>query len=117
MPSAISGKMGCIKEGTSECAACSVTASGFQVTVLLNHNAYSDEVAMEWEKQVYEANAKTFNNLTGYHTELMEGQHYNETLYKILTKVINDYKAKGVDMIPLKTDFLAERAIPDNIEE
>jgi Niemann-Pick C1 protein len=29
MPSAIFGKMGCIKNGTSTCAACSVTAAGF----------------------------------------------------------------------------------------
>jgi hypothetical protein len=40
MPSAIFGKMNCIPEGNSTCAACSVDASGFQVTVLLNHNAY-----------------------------------------------------------------------------
>lgn len=29
MPTAIFGKMGCIKTGNSSCAACSVTASGF----------------------------------------------------------------------------------------
>ena len=34
-----------------------------------------------------------------------------------LKEVIAKWEAKGVQMIKLKTDYLAERAIPDNIED
>jgi len=62
------------------------------------------------------ANIKTFNLLTNYNTELMEGQQYNMTLLGILKDVINTYNKTG-EMIPIKADFLAERSIPDNIAE
>jgi Niemann-Pick C1 protein len=73
---------------------------------------------MEWEKLVYEANAKTFNLISGYNNQLtLDGQHYNDTLLKILQDTIEKWDKAGQPMFKLKTDFLAERAIPDNIEE
>lgn len=51
-----------------------------------------------------------------YKTELPEGAQFNETLYKTLEEVYNKYKSQGVEIKPIKVDYLAERSIPDNIE-
>lgn len=61
---------------------------------------------------------KTFNHVTGsYNTDLPDGvKGYNETLFKILNTTYNKYKQQGFKFVNFKTDFLAERSIPDNIE-
>jgi len=49
---------------------------------------------MEWEKNVFIRNIKSFNKAMGldYHTKLEDGLSYNEDLIKNLTAVINKYK-------------------------
>jgi hypothetical protein len=71
-----------------------IEASGLQVTFLLYNNDYSKETAMEWEKNVFIRNIKSFNKAMGldYHTKLEDGLSYNEDLIKNLTAVINKYK-------------------------
>ena len=84
MPNAVFGRLRCNSTSDSKCATCPVIASGFQVSFLLNNNAYSDELAMTWEKEVLIKNIKTFNLLSGYKTELDPGESYNDTLKQIL---------------------------------
>lgn len=49
---------------------------------------------MEWEKNVFIRNIKSFNKAIGlnYHTDLINGMTYNEDLIANLTAVINKYK-------------------------
>lgn len=64
-------------------------------------------------------NVKTFNTIVNYKTDLPEGvTGYNLDLIRAL-KNSTEYweKTLGIKMIPLKADYLAERSIPDNIEE
>jgi Niemann-Pick C1 protein len=52
-----------------------------------------------------------------YNTDLPEGTNgYNMTLFKILNDTYYKHKAEGFKFVSFKTDFLAERSIPDNIE-
>lgn len=53
-----------------------------QFTFLLNHNAYSQYTAEEWERQVFIRNVKSFNKAmdNGYHTDMTgpeEDLNYN----------------------------------------
>ena len=61
-----------------------------QFTMLLNHNAYSQYTAEEWERQVFIRNIKSFNKALGndYHTDMdgpEDGLEYNDALIKNLT--------------------------------
>ncbi len=52
-----------------------------------------------------------------YHTDLNDGQSYNQELEDNLNKVLKKYSDAGTPLIGLKADYLAERSIPDNIAE
>ena len=70
-----------------------LNAGGMQMTFLLNHNAYSQFTAEEWERQVFIRNVKSFNYAVGnnYHTDMtgpMEGIDYNQDLIKELQDFI-----------------------------
>ena len=48
---------------------------------LLNHNSYSDELAMVWENEIYRNNIKTFNMLSEYNIQEDRGTFTpNQTL-------------------------------------
>jgi len=115
----IFGGLSCEVEKKNECSECRVDASGLQVTFLLNNNDYSTTTAMEWEKNVFIRNIKSFNKAMGqdYHTELDEGVEYNSALMDTLLAVKQKYANQGVNLMTLKADYLAERSIPDNIAE
>jgi hypothetical protein len=68
---------------------------------------------------VFIRNVKTFNTIVGYKTDLPDGvSDYNQDLIKALKNTTQFWEAKlNITMIPLKADYLAERSIPDNIEE
>lgn len=86
------------------------------VTFLLNNNDYSNPIAMQWEKEVFIRNIKTFNRFANYHTDLPEGlDGYNEELYHQLKSVYDDPQFS--DILTLKIDYLAERSIPDQLVE
>lgn len=94
-----------------------------QFTFLLNHNAYSQVTAEEWERQVYIRNVKSFNYALGnnYHIEMdgpMEGIDYNwDLVYELRNLTANwtqQYPDKPIKQV--KADYLAERSIQDNIE-
>lgn len=59
----IFGKLGCVEAKKNDCSSCEVKAAGLQVTVLLYKNDFSNSNAMEWEKEVFERNIKTFNKV------------------------------------------------------
>ena len=89
-----------------------------QFTMLLNHNAYSQYTAEEWEKQVFIRNIKSFNKALGndYHTDLdgpEDGLGYNEDLIKELKAFLAEYQAANPTEViqPMKADYLAERSI------
>lgn len=52
-----------------------------------------------------------------YHTEMDEGVEFNQELMDKLKFVIDDYAKNGTNLIPMKADYMAERSIPDNINE
>ena len=52
-----------------------------------------------------------------YHTEMDEGVEFNQELMDKLQSVIDDYAKNGTNLIPMKADYMAERSIPDNINE
>ena len=111
---AIFGGTTCVKDDTQPCAPCRKDASAYMVTFLLNNNDYSNPVAEQWEKDVFERNIKTFNTFAKYHTELPPGvDGINQTLYDNLKSVYDDPKFS--DMIMLKIDYLSERSIPDEL--
>lgn len=86
------------------------------VTYLLNNNDFTNPVAMEWEKQVFIKNVKTFNLFADYHTELPDGvEDYNKELYENLKSVYENPEYK--EMLTLKIDYLSERSIPDQLQE
>jgi len=94
-----------------------------QFTFLLNHNAYSQVTAEEWERQVFIRNVKSFNYAlgNGYHTDLDGPEKdltYNMDLVNELQTFIKDWEAKYPDepIKMMKADYLAERSIQDNIE-
>ena len=104
----------CIEDDTQPCAPCIKDASAYMVTFLLNNNDYSNPVAEEWEKYVFQRNVKTFNYFAKYHTELPPGvKDFNQTLLAQLKSVYEDEKFS--DMLTLKIDYLSERSIPDEI--
>ena len=119
---AIFGDTTCQNEAT-ECDQCILNAGGMQFTFLLNHNAYSQVTAEEWERQVYIRNVKSFNYALGndYHTDMtgpMDGIDYNwDLVYELRNLTANWTKAYPDKPIkPMKADYLAERSIQDNIE-
>ena len=122
MPYTILGKQRCVEEKENACSACGLIASALQTSVLLNNNDFQFESAGEWEKNIFIRNLKTFNKVTAnltnnYNIDLPEGvEDYNQTLYKILLDSYNNHTKAGFKFVPFKTDFLAERSIPDNIE-
>lgn len=117
MQFAIFGKLKCATPKKNECSSCLLDASGLQVTFLLYNNDYSLATAEAWEKEVFIRNVKSFNKAMGkdYHTELDDGEKYNQDLIDQLNSVVNKYKSQGIDLMTLKADYLAERSIPDNI--
>jgi hypothetical protein len=81
MQDAIFGKLTCeTTSSTAPCSPCVVDAAGMQNSYLLNNNDYSNMAAAKWELDVFMRNIKSFNLLTGYHTEIGDGNTYNETL-------------------------------------
>ena len=118
MQSAIFGKLKCNAESDEPCAPCGINASGFQITFLLNNNDYQLDTAMEWEKNVFIRNIKSFNTLSGYDTKLDDDMQYNQTLIDQLTAVKNKWETKlGKPLLKIKLDYMAERSVPDNIKE
>jgi hypothetical protein len=117
MQFAIFGGAKCVTPKKNICSSCKIDASGLQITFLLYKNDYSNDNAKQWEKEVFERNIKTFNKAIGkgYHDDLDDGYTYNQELLKNLTATIADIKASGVEWIPVKADYLAERGIEDNI--
>jgi hypothetical protein len=83
----------------------------------LNNNQYQYESADEWEKNVYIAIIKTFNKVFDYNSDLQDGMSYNTTLLNKLKEVKAKWEANKFEFIPIKLEYLAERSIPDNIEE
>lgn len=113
---AIFGGTTCVKDDSQPCAPCRIDASAFMVTYLLNNNDFTNPVAMEWEKQVFIRNVKTFNLFAEYHTELPDGvEDYNKELYENLKSVYENPQNK--EMLTLKIDYLSERSIPDQLQE
>lgn len=111
---AIFGGTTCVKDDSQPCAPCKKDASAYMVTFLLNNNDYSNPVAEEWERHVFQRNVKTFNTFAEYHTELPPGvDEINMTLYKQLESVYN--AQNNDDMLKLKIDYLSERSIPDEL--
>lgn len=119
MQFAIFGKLRCGTPKKNECSSCLLDASGLQVTFLLYNNDYSTATAEAWEKAVFIRNVKSFNKAMGkdYHTQLDDGQDYNQDLIDAVHATVRKYKAQGTDLLTLKADYLAERSIPDNISE
>jgi Niemann-Pick C1 protein len=115
----IFGGLNCEVPKKNECAECRVKASGMTTTFLLYNNDYSTKTAMEWEKNVFIRNIKSFNKAMGdeYHTQMMEGVKYNEELIDQIKRVQQKYLAQGINLMNLKADYLSERSIPDNISE
>lgn len=114
----IFGKLRCDNgEQQSVCSLCGVEASALQATFLLNNNEYQFESANEWEKQVFISNIKTFNKVFGYNSELLEGTQYNQTLLETLSTIKKKCEDDKFTFIPIKIEYLAERSVPDNIEE
>lgn len=68
-------------------------------------------------------NLKSFNKAldNDYHTDLDnyddDDKHYNEELIAAIKNVTKTYKDQGYDLKPIKADYLAERSIPDNIQQ
>lgn len=60
-------------------------------------------------------NIKTFNKAMGkdYHTDLADGQTYNQELMNKIQAV----RTKYPNLIDVKIDYMAERSIPDNITQ
>ena len=120
---AIFGGLGCTEPRKNECSQCAVTASGLQTTFLLYNNAYSSPTAAQWEKDVFIRNLKSFNKAmdNDYHTEMTlyddDDNNYNEDLIAKIQNVTKTYKDLGIDLVPVKADYLAERSIPDNIQQ
>mmetsp|Transcript_7407 Transcript_7407/g.6932 ORF Transcript_7407/g.6932 Transcript_7407/m.6932 type:complete len:527 (-) Transcript_7407:1200-2780(-) len=111
---AIFGGTTCVKDDSQPCAPCRIDASAYMVTFLLNNNDYSNPVAEEWEKNVFQRNVKTFNLFAEYHTELPPGvDDYNQTLYDQLKSVYEGDQNES--MLKLKIDYLSERSIPDEL--
>lgn len=52
-----------------------------------------------------------------YNTDLPEGVTKNQELFDTLNETFYRYKAQGFKFVTVKTDFLADRSIPDNIQE
>ncbi len=117
MQFAIFGNITCEDGSGTGCDPCVVDATGLQATFLLNKNSYSFETAQQWEEQVFIANIKTFNTLSGYNTDIKDDQSYNQTLLNQLNAVIKKYQDMGVPLIKTKIDYLAERSIEDDVEE
>jgi hypothetical protein len=93
-------------------------ASALQTAVLLNNNDFQFDSASAWELNVLIRNLKTFNKVIGtYNIDLPAGLTYNQDLFFVLNETYSNYTQKGFKFIPFKLDFLAERSIPDNIEE
>jgi|LauGreDrversion4_2_1035121.scaffolds.fasta_scaffold61963_1 hypothetical protein len=70
---------------------------------------------------VFIRNLKTFNKVVGdYNTDLPEAlkeEGYNKELAAKLAETYLRYINDGFKFVPFKIDFLADRSIPDNIEE
>lgn len=110
--------MECVEPKENECSACGLKASALQTTFLLNNNDFQFDSASQWEQFVLIRNLKTFNKVVGtYNTDLAPGVTYNDELFAVLNETLYRYKTQGFKYIPFKIDFLAERSIPDNIEE
>ena len=114
---AIFGDTSCENEAT-ECDQCRIDAGGMQFTMLLNHNAYSQFTAEEWEKQVFIRNIKSFNKAidNGYHTDMSgpeENLNYNWVLIQEVRDFIEQWNADPANekMVEVKADYLSERSI------
>ena len=98
---AIFGDTTCQNEAT-ECDQCIIDAGGMQFTFLLNHNAYSQYTAEEWERQVFIRNVKSFNKAmdNGYHTDMTgpeENLNYNWELIMELKDFMADWDERYPD--------------------
>lgn len=115
----IFGKLSCQVPKKNDCSQCIVDAAGLQVTFLLYNNEYSTATAMQWEQDVFIRSIKSFNKAMNqdYHTELPDGLDYDQDLIDRVKEVISRYADQGVNLMPLKADYMAERSIPDNITE
>lgn len=108
---AIFGGTTCVKDSSQVCAPCRIDATALMATWLLNNDEFSKPIAEAWEKHVFIRNLKTFNHLTNYHDKLPDGVEYNEELWQELSQ------SRTERMLDLKIDYLAERAIPDELVE
>ena len=81
------------------------------VTYLVNNNMYTNPLAEMWEKEVFIKYLQEFN-------EIFEGDKlraHKDSDTPLQKKVKEIYK-KNPDLLPVEVNFMAERAITDNLQ-
>ncbi len=81
------------------------------VTFLLNKNKYTNPLAEKWEKDVFTKNLRDVNDV--FDGESVKPISDSDTP---LQQAVKNTYAKHPGMLPIEVNFMAERAIPDDLD-